>query len=133
MNTHSFLPTPTPFFEGGEGWNFQKIGRGSNFLKNLWGKPKREGRGNAKVTGRMEFFNFHFLSLLAIPVTDTAVGKSSLENTFFKKVFLGTSKHWPNYADLLVFCLKLRLSPFREYLDYHYIITNDYWVILEKI
>ena len=81
----------------------------------------------------MEFFNFHFLSLLAIIVTDTAIGKSSLENTFFKKVFLGTSKHWPNHADLLVFCLKLRLSPFREYLDYHHIITNDYWVFLEKI
>ena len=44
-----------------------------------------------------------------------------------------TSNHWPNHKDLLVFCLKFRLSPVCEYLNYYYKINNDYWAILEKI
>ena len=44
-----------------------------------------------------------------------------------------TSNHWSNHKDLLVFCLKFRLSPVCEYLNYYYKINNDYWAILEKI
>ena len=67
-------------------------------------------------------------------VTDTVFRKSSFGNLFFKKVFPGTSKHRPYHkdflhADFLVFCLKFRLSPVCEYLDYYYKITNDYYNI----
>ena len=41
----------------------------------------------------------------------------------------GTSNHWPYHKDLLVFYLKFRLEPVREYLNYYYNITNDYWTI----
>ena len=44
----------------------------------------------------------------------------------------GTSNHWPYHTDLLVFCLKFRLTPVCEYLNYYYDITNDYWTIPEK-
>ena len=33
---------------------------------------------------------------------------------------------------IVVFCLKFRLSPVCEYLNYYYNITNNYWVIPEK-
>ena len=38
-----------------------------------------------------------------------------------------TSNHWP-----YVFCLKFRLSPICEYLNYYYKTSNDYCSILEK-
>ena len=44
-----------------------------------------------------------------------------------------TSNHWPYQTDLLVFCLKFRLSPVCEYLNYYYKISNDYRAIPEKI
>ena len=44
----------------------------------------------------------------------------------------GTFKDWPYHTDLLVFCLKFRLSPVFEYLNYYYNINNAYWVIPEK-
>ena len=44
-----------------------------------------------------------------------------------------TSKHWPYHKTLLVFCLKFRLAPICEYLNYYYNITNDYRAIPEKI
>ena len=43
-----------------------------------------------------------------------------------------TSNHWP-YTDLLVFCLKFRLSPVCECLICYYKTSNDYWTIPEKI
>ena len=45
----------------------------------------------------------------------------------------GTSNHWPYHTDLLVFCLKFRIAPICEYLNYYYNITNDYWPIPEEI
>ena len=41
MNTHNSLPPPslTPFFEGGNEIS-KKLGRGSNFLKSWYRKPK---------------------------------------------------------------------------------------------
>ena len=71
-----------------------------------------------------DFFIFIF-SLLAIMATDTAFRKSSLGKIFLEKIAPGTSKHWPYHKDLLVFCLKFRLSPVCEYLNYYYNITND--------
>ena len=44
----------------------------------------------------------------------------------------GTSKNCPYHTDLLVFCLKFKLSPACEYLNYYYNITNDCWAIPEK-
>ena len=44
-----------------------------------------------------------------------------------------TFNHWPYHADLLVFCLKFRLSPVCECLNYYYKISNAYWAFLEKI
>ena len=56
MNTRSFLLLP-PFLE--EGIKLpKKFGKGSSLKKKLWGKPKGAGRGNAKVTGKVEFFSF---------------------------------------------------------------------------
>ena len=46
------------------------------------------------------------------------------------------SNYWPHHTDLLVFCLKFRLSHVCEYLKYYYKISNDYydcWAIPEKI
>ena len=45
----------------------------------------------------------------------------------------GTSNYWPYHKDLVVFCLKFRLAPVFEYLNYYYNITNNYWNIPEKI
>ena len=44
-----------------------------------------------------------------------------------------TSNYWPYHTELLVFCLKFRLSPVCEYLNYYYKISNGYWAIPEKI
>ena len=44
-----------------------------------------------------------------------------------------TSNYWPYHTDLLVFCLKFRLSPVCEYLKYCYKLSNDYWAVPEKI
>ena len=63
---------------------------------------------------------------------DTVFRKSSLENLVLKKVVPGTSNHWSYYTDLLIFFLKLRLSPVCEYLNCYYKIANDYWAIPEK-
>ena len=80
----------------------------------------------------MEWYFFIFIfSLLAIMVTDTAFGKSSLGKLFLEKIVPGTSKNWPYHTDLLVFCLKFKLSPVCEYLNYYYNISND-WTIPEK-
>ena len=65
-------------------------------------------------------------------VADTAFRKSSLGMFFLEKIVPGTSKHWPYHTDLLVFCLKFRLSPLCEYLSYYYNITNDCSAIPEK-
>ena len=45
----------------------------------------------------------------------------------------GTSNYWPYHKYLLVFCLKFRLAPVCEYLNYYYNITNGYWAIPTKI
>ena len=55
------------------------------------------------------FFIFIF-SVLAIMVTEAAFRKFSLGNLFLEKVVPGTSKNWPYHTDLLVFCLKFKLS-----------------------
>ena len=70
-------------------------------------------------------FSFSVFSLLAMMVTNTVFRNSSLEN-FVLKNGPGTSNHWPYQTDLLVFCLKFRLTPVCEYLNYYYDITNDY-------
>ena len=75
-----------------------------------------------------DFFIF-ISSLLAIMVTDTAFKRSSLGKLFLEKTVPGTSK---NYIDSLVFCLKFKLSPVCEYLNYYYNITNDSCPIQEK-
>ena len=55
---------------------------GEQFLKKIgMGNQKGEGRGNAKVIVRCDFFIFIF-SLLAMMVTKTVLRKSSLENLF---------------------------------------------------
>ena len=63
-------------------------------------------------------------SLLTIMVTDTAFRKSRLGKSILEKILPGTSKNWPYHTDLLVFCLKFKLSPVCEYLNYYYNITN---------
>ena len=68
---------------------------------------------------RWDFFIFIF-SLLAIMVTDTAFRKSRLGKFILEKILPGTSKNWPYHTDLLVFCLKFKLSPVCEYLNYCY-------------
>ena len=65
-------------------------------------------------------------------VTDTAFRKSRLGKFVVEKILPGTSKNWPYHTDLLVFCLKFKLSPVCEYLNYYYNITNDCWAIPEK-
>ena len=76
-----------------------------------------------------DVFIFIF-SLLAIMVlADTAFRKSSLGKRFLEKIIPVTSKNWPYHTDLLVFCLKFKLSPVCEYLNYYYDITNDCWAI----
>ena len=76
------------------------------------------------------FFIFIF-SLLAIMITDTAFRKSSLGKLFLEKVVSGTSKNWPYHTDLLVVCLKFKLSSVCECLKYYYNLTNE-WAIPEK-
>ena len=91
-----------------------------NFLRKSAGKTK------------MGWYSFIFiLSLLAIMLTDTTFRKSSLGKFFLEKIIPGTSKNWPYHTDLLVFCLKFKLSPVCYYLNYYYNITND-WAIPEK-
>ena len=80
---------------------------------------------------RWDFFIFIF-SLLAIMVTDTAFRKFRLGMLTLEKIFPGTSKNWPYHRDLLVSCLKFKLSLVCEYLNYYYNVTNDCWTILEK-
>ena len=80
---------------------------------------------------RWDFFIFIF-SLLAIMGTDTAFGKSRLGKFILEKILHDTSKNWPDHTDLLVFCLKFKLWPVCEYLNYCYNITNDCWAIPEK-
>ena len=58
---------------------------------------------------RRDFFILIF-SLLAIMVTDTAFRKSRLGKIILEKIIPGTFKNWPDHADLLVFCLKFKLS-----------------------
>ena len=94
-------------------------------------KPKGGREKKCKGCRGWDFFIFIF-SLLAIMMTDTTCRKSSLGNLFFKKVVLGISNHCTYHTDLLVFCLKFRLSPVCEYLNYYYNIINDYWTIPEK-
>ena len=78
------------------------------------------------------FFFFIFIfSLLAIIVTDTAFRKSSLGKLVLEKIVRSTSKNWQYYRDLLVFCLKFKLSPVCKYLNYYYNTANDR-VIPEK-
>ena len=80
---------------------------------------------------RWDFFIFIF-SLLAIMGTDTAFGKSRLGKFILEKILHDTSKNWPDHTDLLVFCLKFKLWPVCEYLNYCYNITNDCWAVPEK-
>ena len=79
-----------------------------------------------------DFFIFIF-SILAIMVTDTAFRKSSLRKLFLEKIVPGTSKNWPYHTNLLVFCLRFKLSLVCEYLNYYCNITNNYWAIPGKI
>ena len=65
-------------------------------------------------------------------VTDTAFKKSRLGKLILEKILPGTSKNWPYHTDLLVFCLKFKLSLVCEYLNYCYNITNDCWTIPGK-
>ena len=65
-------------------------------------------------------------------VTDTAFRNSRLGKFILEKILLGTSKNWPYHIDLLVFCIKFKLSPVCEYLNYHYYIASDCWAIPEK-
>ena len=51
-------------------------------------------------------------------VTDTAFRKSSLGKLFLEKIVPGSSKNWPYQTDVQVFCLKFKLSPVCEYLNY---------------
>ena len=67
---------------------------------------------------RRNFFIFIF-SLLAIMVTGTAVRKSRLGKLILEKILPDTSKNWPYHTDLLVFCLKFKLLPVCEYLNYY--------------
>ena len=112
------LPPTTPFFKG-EDRVSKKLGKERNFFGKSVGETKM----------RWDFFIFIF-SLLAIMVTDTAFRKSRLGKLILEKIIPGTSK---NHTDLLVFCLKFKLPPVCEYLNYYYNITNDFWAIPEKI
>ena len=62
-------------------------------------------------------------------VTDTAFRKSGLGKLILEKNLPGTSKNWPYNTDLLVFCLKFKLS---SVLNYYYNITNNCWAVPEK-
>ena len=53
-------------------------------------------------------------------VTDIAFRKSRLGKLILEKTIPGTSKNWPYHTDLLVSCLKFKLSPVCEYLNYYY-------------
>ena len=79
---------------------------------------------------RWDFFIFIF-SLLAIMVNDTAFRKSRLGKLILENIFPNT-KNWPYHTDLLVYCLKFKLSLVCEYLNYYYNITKDCWTIPEK-
>ena len=63
---------------------------------------------------------------------ETAFRKSRLGKFILGKILSGTSNNWPYHTDLLVFCLKFKLSPVCEYLNYYYNIANDCWAIPEK-
>ena len=65
-------------------------------------------------------------------VSDTGFRKFILGKLFVEKIVPGASKNWSYHTDLLVFCLKFKLSPVCEYLNYYYNITNDCWAIPEK-
>ena len=82
---------------------------------------------------RWDFFIFIF-SLLAIMVmvNDIASRKTRLGKLILKKILPGTSKNWPYHTDLLISCLKFKLSLVCECLNYYYNITNDCWTIPEK-
>ena len=82
QNTHRSLPHPcsTPFFEGGMKL-LQNWVEGAILNKICLGNQKGEGRGNAKVVGRCDFFIFIF-SLLAMMVINTVFKKFTLENIF---------------------------------------------------
>ena len=77
----------------------------------------------------MVFFHFHFLTISYYG--NTTFRKSSLGKDFLEKIVPGTSKNCQYCLDLLVFCLKFKLSPVCEYLNYCYNIAND-WAIPEK-
>ena len=72
------------------------------------------------------------LPLLAIMVTDFAYRKCRLGKPFLEKIVPATSKNWPYYTDLLIFCLQFKHSLACEYLNYYNNITNDCWAIPEK-
>ena len=63
-------------------------------------------------------------------VTDIVFRESSVENIFLKKWSVLIIGHI--ISDLLVLCLKFRLSLVSEYLNYYYKIANGYWAIPEK-
>ena len=88
--------------------------RGDQFLKRLQGESGGQ-RKDKKLYGWWFFF-ISIYSILAIMITDTALGKFSLENLFAKVVVPGTSKHWSYHRVLLVCYLKSRLSSVWVYL-----------------
>ena len=104
----SFLPTPTPFFKGED-----------KVFKNKMGNQKKMG-------------NFHFY-FLTISYHGNCFRKSRLGGKLIlEKILPGTFKNWPDHADLLVFCLKFKLSLVWQYLNCYYKITNDCWDVPEK-
>ena len=95
--------------------NSKKMSRsGDQFLKRLQGESGGQEK-DKKLYGWWVFFILIY-SILAIMITDTALGKFSLENLFAKVVVPGTSKHWSYYRVLLVCYLKSRLSSVWVYL-----------------
>ena len=79
-----FYPLSVPLLFLKEGNKItKKLSRGSIFKNISRGNQKGEGRGNAKVIERCNFFIFIF-SLLAMMVTGTVFRKASLENLFLK-------------------------------------------------
>ena len=77
-----FYPLSVPLLFLKEGNKItKKLSRGSIFKNISRGNQKGEGRGNAKVIERCNFFIFIF-SLLAMMVTGTVFRKASLENLY---------------------------------------------------
>ena len=60
---------------------------------------------------RLDFFIVIFSLLAIMVVTDTAFRKPRLGSLFFKKIIPSTSKNCSYHTDLLVFCLKFKISP----------------------